>query len=530
MVRARVWFVLALMIGTAPSSSRAVENNARMAALLSITAAEIKDHVGTLADDTFEGRESGSRGNRAAGIYITERLKKFGLRGGGPKDSFYQGFNNYHNILALAEGRDPELKDQVVVISAHYDHVGYGTNRNSFGPIGMIHNGADDNASGVAGLLEIADAVSQLPQKPKRSILFAFWDGEEKGLLGSQYWVDHPTAPLQRVPIMINADMIGRLRHMRLEIFGTRTSRGLRRLISRQNDMAQLSLDFNWDLKADSDHYTFYSHDIPVVMLHTGMHEDYHRPSDDADKINNEGLKQIAQLMFGTLVELADAPNLDGFRQQARQESRGDQRLRERELPPPPGRLGIRWDETAAQAGTIVVTTVTPGSAADKGGLRVGDRLATFAHREIHDVVQLRVSVLAAKNPVAVSVQRPGEATPRELTLELPGQPVRLGISWRTDDAEPGCVIVNCLTPGSPADLAGLKINDRIQRICGQDFVTGDQFRQLAVGAPEPLLLEVESVGRVRTVEIAPVTSEPQSPPPAGETPLPPIDPGGSDN
>ncbi len=519
------------MIATATGSSWAVENNARMAALLSITAAEIKDHVGTLADDTFEGRESGSRGNRAAGIYIIERLKKFGLHGGAPKDSFYQNFNNsFHNILALAEGRDPALKDQVIVISAHYDHVGYGTNRNSFGPIGMIHNGADDNASGVAGLLEVAEAVSLLPERPKRSILFAFWDGEEKGLLGSQYWVDHPTAALKHVPIMINADMIGRLRHARLEVYGARTSRGLRRLISRQNDVAQLSLDFNWDLKADSDHYTFYSHDIPIVMMHTGMHEDYHRPSDDADKINNEGLKQVAQLMFGTLVELADASSLDGFRQRARLESRGDQRLSERELPPPPGRLGIRWDEQAAKTGTIVVTGVTPGSAADKGGLRAGDRLATFAHREIHDVAQLRVTVLAAKNPVAVTVQRPGETVPHELTLELPGEPVRLGISWRTDDAEPGCVIVNCLTPGSPADLAGLKINDRIHRICGQDFATSEQFRQLAAGAPAPLVLEVESVGRVHTVEIAPVSLEPDIPPSADETPVAPTDPDQSGN
>ena len=95
-----------------------------------------------------------------AGIYIVERLKKFGLQGGGPKGSFYQNSGKYHNILAIAEGRDPELKDQVVVVAAHYDHVGTGTPRNSFGPIGLIHNGADDNASGVAGLLEVAEAVS----------------------------------------------------------------------------------------------------------------------------------------------------------------------------------------------------------------------------------------------------------------------------------------------------------------------------------------------------------------------------------
>ena len=102
---------------------------------------------------------------RAAG-YIIERLKKYGLHGGGPKGSFYQSFGTYNNILATFDGSDPELKDQVIVIGAHYDHVGYGNSRNSLGPTGFIHNGADDNASGVAGLLEVAEAISLLPERP----------------------------------------------------------------------------------------------------------------------------------------------------------------------------------------------------------------------------------------------------------------------------------------------------------------------------------------------------------------------------
>src|SRR5262249_45517286 len=160
---------------------------------------------------------------------------------------------NYHNILAVVEGSDPQLRDEYVLIGAHYDHVGYGNARNSYGPFGMIHNGADDNASGVAGMLEVARAVAQLASRPKRSILFAFWDGEEKGLLGSQYWVEHPTVPLKSVTLAINADMIGRLRNATVTVYGVRTVRGLRRLVSHQNQIANLLLDFTWENKPDSD-------------------------------------------------------------------------------------------------------------------------------------------------------------------------------------------------------------------------------------------------------------------------------------
>ena len=168
-------------------------------------------------------------------------------------------------------GSDPALKDQVIVVSAHYDHVGYGTRRNSFGPIGLIHNGADDNASGVSLLMEVIDAFSRLGQAPKRSMLFAFWDGEEKGLLGSIHWVGQPTVPLDHVVLNINADMVGRSRGGKLEVSGSRTMPGLRRLFSTQNETTGLAIDFPWDIKTNSDHYTFYKKQIPALLIHTGL-------------------------------------------------------------------------------------------------------------------------------------------------------------------------------------------------------------------------------------------------------------------
>jgi hypothetical protein len=491
----------------AAGESRAIEAAARHAALESITTAEASGHVNVLADDTFEGREAGTRGNRAAAVYIIERLKKHGLDGGGVRGSYYQTGGGTNNILALVEGSDPDVKDQVILVGGHYDHVGYGNYRNSYGPIGRIHNGADDNASGVAALLEVAEAVSLLPEKPRRSVLFAFWDGEEKGLLGSKYWVDHPTVPLKKLRLAINVDMIGRLRKSRLEVYGVRTGPGLRRLVSRQND-GGLLLDFNGDIKPDSDHYTFYSRHIPFVMLHTGMHDDYHRPSDDPEKINGDGLKQIAQLMFGIVVGLADAEQPGGFRSQAGVESRYAESESALALRPPPGRLGIRWDEASERDGRIVVAAVVPGSAAAEGGLKSGDRLLEFAGRKVRDPRQFRMNVLTARNPVAALIERPGEEKPLSLTLQLAGEPVRLGIAWRTDDAEPGAVIVNRVTPGSPADVAGLRPGDRIYSINGREFVTSDEFHELATSQAAPLLLEVETAGRVRSVEIPQVEDD----------------------
>ncbi len=139
------------------------------------------------------------------------------------EQGYFQDFDGAsRNILGLWEGSDPALKQEVIIVGAHYDHVGYGTPSNSFGPIGRIHNGADDNASGTSGLLEIMEAIVRLEPRPRRTLLFALWDGEEKGLLGSKHWVAQPTLPLERVKLMLNMDMIGRLRDNRLEIGGSR--------------------------------------------------------------------------------------------------------------------------------------------------------------------------------------------------------------------------------------------------------------------------------------------------------------------
>jgi len=157
-----------------------------LAALESITASELQGHVEYLADDRLEGRKPGTAGSRAAAAYLARQFAEAGLTGAGADGAYYQHFRpDYRNVLAVCVGSDPQLRSEVVIVGAHYDHVGYGTRRNSRGPIGRVHNGADDNASGTAALLEVAGALQMLPESPKRSVLLIAFDGEEIDLLGA---------------------------------------------------------------------------------------------------------------------------------------------------------------------------------------------------------------------------------------------------------------------------------------------------------------------------------------------------------
>ena len=189
------------------------ENQGLMLALESIQKDDLQKHLDLLANDSLEGREAGTRGGRAAGSYITKQLKAAGLTPAGEDASYYQPFGRgYRNILAVLPGSHEQLSKEVILIGGHYDHVGYGSYLNSRGKIGAIHNGADDNASGISAMLELIQAWDVSGLRPERTILFAFWDGEEKGLLGSKYWIKQPTVKFSQIKLAINIDMIGRLR------------------------------------------------------------------------------------------------------------------------------------------------------------------------------------------------------------------------------------------------------------------------------------------------------------------------------
>ncbi len=483
-------------------SVSAAENNALAAALDSISPEAMQQCVNILADDAFEGREAGSRGGRAACAYLGGQIEKRHLQAAGPDGRLYQDFGASRNILAKIEGSGADLKDQYVVLSAHYDHVGYGKPNNSFGPIGYIHKGADDNASGVAGLLAIVDAFGKLPEHPKRTILFAMWDGEEQGLLGSKYWLAHPTVPLDHVTAMVNLDMIGRLRKERVEVYGTRTSPGLRRLVSEQNEGANLLLDFHWEMRADSDHWPFYEKGIPAILIHTGLHSDYHRPSDTADKINSAGMREVAQLAFRTTLELANEEPSATFRSRSRDENIAAQTAFERPLPALPGRFGVSWNDESEKERGLRIVEVVAGSPAANAGLQPGDRIVRFAGKEFSSAADFRRLVQAAVNPVAIVVERPGSEKPVELTAQLTGYPIRIGISWQTDDAEPHSVVLLRVATDSPAQRAGLKVDDRVYQVDGKDFSSSKEFDDLLEREPNPLDLTVETRGQLHHAKL----------------------------
>jgi len=483
----------------------AIELNA---AFNSINSPDIEAYIDILADDTFEGREAGSRGGRAAGVYLAQQFQQRGLKPAGDRGAYFQEFDGvYRNILGVIDGSDPSLRRQFVLVGAHYDHVGYGNRKNSLGPIGYIHNGADDNASGVAGLLEVVEAFKALGEPPKRSVLFALWDGEEKALLGSKHWTNHPTAPIDDVVCAFNVDMIGRMRDRRVEVYGTRTARGLRKLISRQNQATDLVLDFKWDIKANSDHHSFYTKAVPFLMIHTGLHKDFHRPTDDPDKINFEGTEQATKLLFLLALELANRPEVSVFRDRCRHEATANLAQLERPLPARPPRLGVWWESRSGERSGLYLSRVLPDSPAERAGLRVGDRLVRFGGRLIEDEDSLRIDVLAERSPTTMVVERAdGESS--ELPVELAGEPLRLGISWREDVAEPGTLILSQVVSGSAAHLAGLRVADRIYAVEGREILDGSEFLRLLPELPGPFELQIERRGQLKTVTVDPPPAE----------------------
>lgn len=221
------------------------------------------------------------------------------------------------NVVGLLEGSDPQLKDEVVVISAHYDHVGTQG--------GRIFHGADDNASGVIAVLDVAEAFIQGNVRPKRSVLFIAYEAEERALLGSAYYIQHPIMPLQKTVANLNMDMIGRdedsatwgtkadQNRNSVNIVGTLYSPDLRRVIEKSNEKIGLNLDFKTDGNdpeswfARSDHFWFATQSVPMVLFNTGEHPDYHTENDTWDRIDYPKMEKIVRLIFLSAAELTDA-------------------------------------------------------------------------------------------------------------------------------------------------------------------------------------------------------------------------------
>ncbi len=497
-----IWTLLLLGVLVGPRCA-ALLAGTYTSAVGSITRQELKRHCEFLASDALQGRETGTEGGHAAGAYIVAELRKLKVLPAGTDGDYYQLFPpQSRNILCKIPGSDPGLANEYVLVGAHYDHVGLGNYRNSHGPFGYIHRGADDNASGTAALLELVRAFAKLDAPPKRSILFVFWDAEEQGLLGSEYWCQSPTLPLSGLKLVFNIDMVGRLRENRAEVYGSRTAAGLRGLIAAANAEPGVLLNFTWDNRRDSDHYPFFAHQVPYLMVFTGKHAEYHTPYDNVDKLNFDGMERLTRLMFRAVYAAAQTPHPPEFRQAAFQESEAYREAAEAPTPLPAPRLGVTWDEGLAQRGIIEVTQVDPVSAAEVVGIRDGDRILKIDDAAVHGPAEIREAVCSARAETSVVIVHRGETSPRTLNLHFAGVAHSIGTFCRTDDADPACVIVSRLLPGSSAERAGVRPNDRIRKVGNHPVTSEAELSTLTHGQPRPQPLLIERDGELRTLEL----------------------------
>lgn len=289
-------------------------------------AERLQEHVSFLAGDTLEGRLAGSQGNRAAGNYIVSKLVEYGVEPVEGQKDFYQLFGKgYRNIVGWIPGTDP-MDDTAVHYGAHYDHVGYGTKKTSLGEIGLIHNGADDNASGTSAILELCRHFQKNP--PTNNVFIVLWDAEELGLLGSKHYVSDPVFPLEKISLSINIDMIGQLTDGPLEVHGSRTAIGLRSAIANSNLEQRIHMEYKEKVVRNSDHYAFLENQIPAVMFHTGLHDRYHRPADDPETLDYNGATRIVRFLIDFAKAIDSRGNPFQFRDGCLQDDRAAIRLR----------------------------------------------------------------------------------------------------------------------------------------------------------------------------------------------------------
>jgi len=297
------------------------------------------------------------------------------------------------NVLALLPGSNSDGAEGVFVIGGHYDHLGWGGHGSLYrGEIPMIHNGADDNASGTAGVLELAQYFTANPTR--HSLLFMAFSGEEMGLLGSGHWVNEPTIERSRVRAMYNLDMIGRLpvATRRLNVQGIGTSPVWKELVNKFNDAENFDLALIEDGHGSSDHSSFYSKDIPVLFFFTGLHTDYHRPSDDAHKLDYKGQEEVVRYI-AEIVEASDALESIPFTRVQKTENQKVSRFNVY--------VGTIPDYGYSEG--FKITGTSPGSPAEEAGMQDGDILLLFGTTEISSIYDYMT---------ALSRHKPGEEVP----------------------------------------------------------------------------------------------------------------------
>ena len=388
----------------------------------------IRRDIEFLASDRLEGRLAGTPGNDSAAAYLARRYRSLGLTELAP--GYLQPFDALsaqdahmgrtqprptQNVVALLRGRDPALRDEYIVIGAHFDHLGRSPMFAMDPEAGdAIRNGADDNASGTAAVLDLARLLKANP--PRRSVIFVNFSAEELGVLGSSWFVNHPPVPIERMVAMLNFDMVGRLRNDKLIVYGTSTATELKAIVDSANAVAgsaMFRISGGGDGYGPSDQSSFYAKDIPVLHFFTDLHEDYHRATDDADKINAGGEARVVELALRVARVIADRPARLTFVHIAAPvrtavSEEGKQTY-----------LGTVPDMGASETKGLLLTGVRAGSPADLGGLKAGDVIVELGGVAVKDLYSYSDALYAHKpgDVVKIVVLRGGERLELSVTL-----------------------------------------------------------------------------------------------------------------
>ncbi len=371
--------------------------------------------VRVLASDSLMGRGTGSEGAEMAAAYLEQRMQDLGLLPFDSDGDYLQAFTftpmtDPHAEVAFGAATDSSLTgrnllglldnggSRTVILGAHYDHLGMGGEGSLYRGEPAVHNGADDNASGVAVLLKLARMLQEWPEA-KDNYLFILFSGEEMGLLGSNYFSKNPTLDLEEVAYMVNLDMVGRLRDDKtLSVSGTGTTPIWPQMLNSLNPGFKLVLDESG--VGPSDHTSFYHQEIPVLHFFTGQHEDYHKPTDDAEKLNYQGMEEIATYLFDLLKAM------EGQQEIAFRETQNEQE----DLPSFKVAMGVMPDYLYSDGG-MRIDGVTQGRPAANAGLRKGDVVVRMGDSTVTDIYgyMRALSVFEAGDTTTVVVKREGE-------------------------------------------------------------------------------------------------------------------------
>jgi hypothetical protein len=387
-----------------------------------ISAEDVRWRLSILASDSLEGRRSGSTGCEKAARFIAKEFKRFGLK---PLDSakkYLQPFEfsekmmdstkkektRSANVVGFLPGNDKKLKDEVVIIGAHYDHLGFG-GKNALDSSKATHYGADDNASGTAGMLELAEYYSNNKKSLKRSMIFIAFSGEEEGLFGSINYTKSPYLPLEKTQAMINMDMIGRLKDSVLIVEGYGSSTYWKELFGKL-DTTKFHMHFKPDGVGPSDHSSFYRKNIPVLFYFTGLHKDYHKASDTRDKINYEGEVEVLKVVKSSIDDI-----------QARKD-----RIPFSLVPVDTTKKTTGFSayvggvpDYGFDGEGLKISDITPGSPAEKAGLKAEDIVVKFGDKGIKNIYDYSAELSKHKpgDTVEFVVQRGGKNISLSVTL-----------------------------------------------------------------------------------------------------------------